>query len=432
MMIGLEERLAKQSALATHWKAEAFRWAQQAESESIADSQATLAWAQQASNESTKVEPGSPEKEPPPVPVAWLQAELRSTLAALEASREREATLVSQLADAKGTCTGRQSQGNSSPSGAGSGATSSPLGSKEGRTAVAALAKLERTLGVGPMSGPESEEISGTQLEGWGWLTKRLGRLTSAVDGKARQGIAYTRKSPEPEPEPECITHGSPRRLGFIASAEAVAPSSPKMDDEHLDVLAQRIDAAEEMMVHVERGRWLAMEAYALRMKLRQCDLRAISAASLSRRSQAPDQQQVQHVQFSGGVVSEHFDYDFEDLIQQANTQVESVLSRVHICEQDPANKRRPEASPGVSRPASAAVAELAEELLMALRDCAALRRGMNDLIWVLSAPVHAKEVAARLAWESRSDETTAALLSATVGAQEAWREDEGADAGCW
>jgi hypothetical protein len=35
-------------------------------------------------------------------------------------------------------------------------------------------------------------------------------------------------------------------------------------------------------MVHVERSRWLAMEAYALRMKLRQCDLRAISAAAQS------------------------------------------------------------------------------------------------------------------------------------------------------
>lgn len=71
-----------------------------------------------------------------------------------------------------------------------------------------------------------------------------------------------------------------------------------------------------------------------------------------------------------------HFDYDFEDLIQQANTQVESVLSRVYICEQDGANKRQPEPSPGAGHSAVAmAVAELAEELLMTLRDCAALRR---------------------------------------------------------
>ena len=37
MVIGLEERLAKQQALATHWKREAFKWAQEAESDSIAD-----------------------------------------------------------------------------------------------------------------------------------------------------------------------------------------------------------------------------------------------------------------------------------------------------------------------------------------------------------------------------------------------------------
>ena len=81
-----------------------------------------------------------------------------------------------------------------------------------------------------------------------------------------------------------------------------------------------------------------------------------------------------------GAVVSRLFDYDFEDLIQQANTQVEAVLSRVHICEQDSANKRQPEASPGASHSAVAvAVAELAEELLMALRDCAALRRYTPD-----------------------------------------------------
>lgn len=80
-----------------------------------------------------------------------------------------------------------------------------------------------------------------------------------------------------------------------------------------------------------------------------------------------------------GVFLQEHFDYDFEDLIQQANTQVESVLSRVHICEQDSANKRQASASPSVGSAggpvAAAAISELAEELLMALRDCAALRR---------------------------------------------------------
>ncbi len=75
-------------------------------------------------------------------------------------------------------------------------------------------------------------------------------------------------------------------------------------------------------------------------------------------------------------MVAGHFDYDFEDLIQQANTQVESVLSRVYICEQDSANKRQPEASPGAGHSAVAvAVSELAEELMMTLRDCASLRR---------------------------------------------------------
>ena len=113
---------------------------------------------------------------------------------------------------------------------------------------MAALAKFERTLGVAGME----EEVTGGQLEGWGWLTKRLVRLTSAVDGKARQGIAYTprKSSREPEPEPEQEPEqGSPRRLALTASAEAVGPSSSKMDDEHLEVLAQRIDAAEEILV---------------------------------------------------------------------------------------------------------------------------------------------------------------------------------------
>jgi hypothetical protein len=107
--------------------------------------------------------------------------------------------------------------------------------------------------------------------------------------------------------------------------------------------------------------------------QLRQCDLRAISAAAQQTASLRRS-----HVQsVSGGAMDAgHFDYDFEDLIQQANTQVESVLSRVYICERDSANKRQPEASPGPGHSAVAvAVSELAEELLMALRDCAALRR---------------------------------------------------------
>ena len=54
------------------------------------------------------------------------------------------------------------------------------------------------------------------------------------------------------------------------------------------------------------------------------------------------------------------------------------------------------------------------------------LVRGMNDLIWVLSAPVHAKEVAARVAWERRGDDaTTAALLRATGAAEDVWDEDD-------
>ena len=48
------------------------------------------------------------------MPVAWLQTELRSTLAALEASREREATLVSQLADTTGRSRPREHQGQGS------------------------------------------------------------------------------------------------------------------------------------------------------------------------------------------------------------------------------------------------------------------------------------------------------------------------------
>ena len=106
--------------------------------------------------------------------------------------------------------------------------------------------------------------------------------------------------------------------------------------------------------------------------QLRQCDLRAISAAAQQSASLRRS-----HAEFaSGKPVAGHFDYDFEDLIQAANTQIESVVSRVHICEQDNGNKRQPEASPGANHsPVSAAVSELAEELLMALRDCAQLRR---------------------------------------------------------
>ena len=52
-----------------------------------------------------------------------------------------------------------------------------------------------------------------------------------------------------------------------------------------------------------ERGRWLAMEAYALRTKLRQCDLRSICSQLQQAASRRPDRHE--------------FDYDFEDLIQQ-------------------------------------------------------------------------------------------------------------------
>ena len=195
--------------------------------------------------------------------------------------------------------------------------------------------------------------------------------------------------------------------------------------------IIQRMDAAEEVMAHAERSRWLAMEAYSLRMKviplfraccelasaatslddagcscardmcvqLRQCDLRAISAAAQQsatlRRS---------HAEFaSGKPVAGHFDYDFEDLIQAANTQIESVVSRVHICEQDNGNKRQPEASPGANHsPVSAAVSELAEELLMALRDCAQLRRCVRclrhsfgwQLVWQERLPTWALSIA--------------------------------------
>ena len=54
MVVGLEERLAKQVALASHWKREAFRWAQQAESEAIADASASIAWASNATKECSR------------------------------------------------------------------------------------------------------------------------------------------------------------------------------------------------------------------------------------------------------------------------------------------------------------------------------------------------------------------------------------------
>ena len=47
-------------------------------------------------------------------------------------------------------------------------------------------------------------------------------------------------------------------------------------------------------------------------------------------------------------------------------------------------------------------------------------RRAMNDLTWVLSAPVHAKEVAARVAWERRGDDdVAAAMFRATAGSSD-------------
>ena len=71
---------------------------------------------------------------------------------------------------------------------------------------------------------------------------------------------------------------------------------------------------------------------------------------------------------------------------------MQSVLSRLRVCERDPLNQRTPAASPAARSlpPAAAALGEMAEELLSALRDCATLRRGMNDLIWVVAAPTHA------------------------------------------
>ena len=49
----------------------------------------------------------------------------------------------------------------------------------------------------------------------------------------------------------------------------------------------------------------------------------------------------------------------------------------------------------------------------------------MNDLIWVLSAPVHAKEIAARVAWERRSDEEMSVAILKATGASSGLRRDE-------
>ena len=74
-------------------------------------------------------------------------------------------------------------------------------------------------------------------------------------------------------------------------------------------------------------------------------------------------------------------------------------------------------------------VCKLTKPLSYLVLSCVVLSglvRGMNDLIWVLSAPVHAKEVAARVAWERRGDDaTTAALLRATGAAEDVWDEDD-------
>jgi hypothetical protein len=318
MVVGLEERLAKQSALASHWKGEAFRWAQQAESEAIADASASIAWASSATKDCARDAAEKHSKDgvvsPPPVPVAWLQSELRSTMAALEASREREASLISQLADA------RSVQPQSSTNGEGShvrttpGRQNSPMDSRDGRAAVAALSKLERTLGVDPTSRlpvpNETAAATVVDLDGWKWLTARLIRLTSVLDGKPRAGIQYTPRKSEPEASRECAP--GPDVSATAAAAddctmqrnlspemrilkyELLQKSSTNLDQADVDVclyvpdcaafralfwlardgwrcwqaLIQRMDAAEEVVAHAERSRWLAMEAFSLRMKV--------------------------------------------------------------------------------------------------------------------------------------------------------------------
>ena len=70
--------------------------------------------------------------------------------------------------------------------------------------AVAALSKLERTLGVDGSKASAAAADAGSQnaggkLEGWGWLTQRLARLSSTVDGRTRLGRTYTPRKDEPE-----------------------------------------------------------------------------------------------------------------------------------------------------------------------------------------------------------------------------------------
>ena len=239
MVVGLEERLAKQSALASHWKREAFRWAQQAESEAIADASASIAWASNATKECSRDEADKEGRDsaasPPPVPVAWLQSELRSTMAALEASREREATLVSQLANVRATqsSSGADDGDKTSTARSALGRRNSPMDSKDGRAAVAALSKLERTLGVDltaqlPALNQSAAEVN---LDGWNWLTARLTRLTSVLDGKPRAGVQYTpRKSgrtlgleTRAEPTQNIASDGPAASAASAAAAAAAA-----------------------------------------------------------------------------------------------------------------------------------------------------------------------------------------------------------------
>ena len=367
MVIGLEERLAKQQALATHWKREAFKWAQEAESDSIADAQSSVAWAAQAAAEAQRGEgTEGPEGEaggdagagaatPPPVPVAWLQTELRSTMAALEASRERESEMIEQLAQQAQEQPAQPEPASQAPEEGGKGAddaktlsrTVSPLESKEGRAAVAALSKLERTLGVDASKASAAaagSENAGGKLEGWGWLTRRLARLSSTVDGRARLGRTYTPRKDEPELAAAAAAAAAAEPSADAADAAAVSGAgsasgdgaesegggsssvslSPAAGDDRVQSGLRTVqsspvtgskeaastphwaDDARRLMGEAgaaERGRWLAMEAYALRTKLRQCDLRSICSQLQQAASRRPDRHE--------------FDYDFEDLIQQ-------------------------------------------------------------------------------------------------------------------
>ena len=372
MVIGLEERLAKQQALATHWKREAFKWAQEAESDSIADAQSSVAWAARAAAEAKRGEGAEgPEGEagggagagaatPPPVPVAWLQTELRSTMAALEASRERESEMIEQLAQQAQEQPAQPEPASQAPEEGGKGAddaktlsrTASPLESKEGRAAVAALSKLERTLGVDASKASAaaadaagSENVGG-KLEGWGWLTARLARLSSTVDGRTRLGRTYTPRKDEPELAAAAAAAAAAEPSASAADATAVSgagsaaggdaaesegggsssvslspaaggervqssglrtvQSSPVTGSKEAASTPHWADDARRLMGEAgaaERGRWLAMEAYALRTKLRQCDLRSICSQLQQAASRRPGRHE--------------FDYDFEDLIQQ-------------------------------------------------------------------------------------------------------------------